>query len=185
MAKLTNNAANAISTGSNALTINKTLTGTPGDDSLLGGDGNDSIIGGAGNDTIDGGAGNDTLDGGVGSDLIVGGDGIDTVTYAGQGAIIMNLSTGVATVGGDTDTLVGIENVIGSDYADYIIGNDAANTINGGLGDDSMSGGAGRDSLLGGDGNDAFVGGRTATRLMVVRGMTRPFMCWSTAAIPY
>jgi Ca2+-binding RTX toxin-like protein len=52
-----------------------TVTGTPGDDTLIGTDDSDDIHGGAGNDVIQGGAGHDFLYGDDGDDIIYGGDG--------------------------------------------------------------------------------------------------------------
>ena len=78
-----------------------TLTGNALDNILLGKGGNDRLIGGAGDDTLNGGDGDD-----------------DTADYSDQGAgIIVTLVSGGADVTdewGSTDTLVGIENIIGS-----------------------------------------------------------------------
>jgi Ca2+-binding RTX toxin-like protein len=69
-------------------TMDRTLVGTAGDDSLNGtnyadlingGDGNDTIWSGDGQDTIDGGAGNDVLNGSTGNDTLLGGAGQDTL----------------------------------------------------------------------------------------------------------
>ncbi|TWF54972.1 beta strand repeat-containing protein [Neorhizobium alkalisoli] len=146
---------------------------------LDGGEGNDTIIGSAGDDKLYGGAGNDTISGGKGSDLIDGGDGIDTVSYAGDAAgVYVQLGSGWATSRADAqalgyaglvagindgsvehDTLVSIENVTGTDYADIIQGSSGDNVIKGGGGADWISGGAGDDKLYGEAGNDTLVGG--------------------------
>lgn len=55
------------------------------------------------------------------------------------------------------DTLISIENLTGSAYADRLIGNAGSNVINGGAGDDLLDGGAGNDILTGGEGADVFV----------------------------
>jgi Ca2+-binding RTX toxin-like protein len=62
-----------------------------------------------------------------------------------------------------TDTLISIENAIGSSFADLIIGSAGANRLIGNDGDDTISGGAGQDNLEGGAGNDiaAFSGDRS------------------------
>ncbi len=54
-------------------------------------------------------------------------------------------------LGGDAagDTLTGIENIIGSAYADILTGDSAANALTGGDGDDVLSGGEGDDKLIG------------------------------------
>ena len=126
-----------------------------------GGSGADTIDGGAGHDTLQGGAGDDLLMGGLGNDSIDGGAGIDTVSYADNTQWVMiDLSltsqqyTGVA----GRDTLVNIENVIGSDYRDTIKGDAGNNFINGGRDRDWITGGGGADTLVGGsDGPDNFI----------------------------
>jgi Ca2+-binding RTX toxin-like protein len=66
----------------------------------------------------------------------------NSVAYLGGTAVVAPYS-GVSPV---LDTLVSIENVIGSDGTDYIVGSSSANVINGGLGADTLSGGAGIDT---------------------------------------
>jgi Ca2+-binding RTX toxin-like protein len=118
------------------------VTGTFRNDTLTGDDGDNLFRGLSGNDTIDGGFG------------------IDTVSYAGWGArsdgsnepiliglnasrpngVNVNLSTGVATDGeGGTDTLIRIENVIGSVGNDLFISSDVGNAFDGGDGIDTVS----------------------------------------------
>jgi Ca2+-binding RTX toxin-like protein len=166
-----------------------TLQGGAGNDILSGADflldeiGDDSLSGDAGNDTLLGGGGNDTLDGGAGEDALDGGDGIDTVSYAalptrmGAGAgklvkgvqVILDpglgfgasdvIATDGSTIAGENDTLVSIENVIGSKYGDLIIGNAGNNYLSGGLGSDTIDGGLGDDTIDGGDGADGLLDG--------------------------
>ena len=57
-----------------------------------------------------------------------------------------------------TDTVVNIENVIGTSGDDTITGNSEENTLKGGSGDDELAGGAGIDYLYGESGADNFVG---------------------------
>ncbi|MCE7887346.1 MAG: type I secretion C-terminal target domain-containing protein [Alphaproteobacteria bacterium PRO2] len=132
--------------------------------------GSDYVAAGAGDDVIYGDAGNDILRGGMGNDLIVGGNegdpatDRDTVSYIGAVAgvtmFLNNRTTYVATDGdGSYDMLIGIENVIGTDFADRIDGQDEVNnTIIGGLGADRLYGGGGNDHLLGGAGADRLYG---------------------------
>ncbi len=119
--------------------------------------GNDILNGGAGNDTLRGGGGDDILTGGIGSDTLDGGAGIDTVSYAYRTAgMFLNLSVQgiVQGAGGENDTLIGIENVIGTGFNDSIRGDDQANRIDLGAGNDFSYGGLGADTLIGGDGSD-------------------------------
>lgn len=121
---------------------------------------NDILYGGAGNDILYGGAGDDILQGGSGNDTLNGGSGIDTADYSDAAAgVVVDLSAGEAADDGDggTDILIGIENVMGSDYADNITGDSGANTLNGGAGDDILSGLSGDDILMGGSGNDSYI----------------------------
>jgi protocadherin Fat 4 len=133
-------------------------------DTLSGGGGDDSIYGSDGNDQISGGDGNDMLVGNGGSDAINGGAGIDTVDYSASSAgVTINLATGAAGVGGDAqgDTLVSIENVTGSAFADTLVGNASDNSLHGGKGNDTLTGGNGSDwfTLAVGDGLDTVSGG--------------------------
>ncbi len=141
--------------------FNDTITGDGNANVLYGGNGNDQIYGGGGNDSLFGGNGNDTLAGGAGADYIDGGAGTDMADYSASGAAVtVNLATNV-NLGGDAagDTLVSIENVTGSAFADSITGDGNANALYGGAGNDSLYGGAGNDTLVGGAGADRLDGG--------------------------
>jgi Ca2+-binding RTX toxin-like protein len=104
---------------------------------------------------MDGGTGNDFLQGTLGNDILNGGAGSDTASFVN--AYNGGSSTGVTvdlnrqgaaqnTVAAGNDTLIGIENLIGSQLNDTLIGNAYANVIEGGLGNDTMIGGAGNDT---------------------------------------
>lgn len=133
-----------------------TLTGGLGNDTLSGNAGDDVLIGEEGADNLSGGDGNDTLRGGAGADVIDGGAGTDTVGFSGADAgVTLTLSgSTIATISGGSgaDTVVNVENVIGSDHADTITGDTGANVIEGGhqqwgaVGD-TLDGGAGTDTL--------------------------------------
>ena len=141
-----------------------TATGVPGGiasiENVLGspvantiyGDNNDNVlVGTSGNDKIYGLGGNDTLIGLGGDDLLDGGAGIDTVDYSGNlsAGVTINLSTGLATSSDSgTDTLVSIENIIGSSFADNITGNSGDNVIDGRGGNDRIEGGTGNDTYV-------------------------------------
>lgn len=138
------------------------IQGGQGNDVLWGLAGDDVLRGLVGADTFRGGAGNDVLDGGTGGD-------IDTVEYVtAAGGAMVNLQAGIASNDGDggVDTLISIENAVGSDFNDILIGTAAINRLSGGLGsdtlvgfggDDILEGGAGAaNTLIGGIGNDLY-----------------------------
>lgn len=121
--------------------------GGSGSDTITGNQLANRLDGGSGNDSIFGGAGNDFLIGGTGGDVLNGGADIDTVFYADStSAVSINLSTGSAAGGyAGGDTLISIENAIGSKYNDTIVGDSHDNTLTGGAGSDVLNGGAGFD----------------------------------------
>ncbi|MRR50604.1 MAG: DUF4347 domain-containing protein, partial [Rhodocyclaceae bacterium] len=138
------------------------LIGGGGSDSIFGRGGNDLISGDAGNDTLDGGAGDDVIDGGLGNDIITGGAGSDSVSYASATARVtvdLALTAQQNTTGSGLDTLLGIENIVGSEYDDTLNGNEDNNIITGGAGNDSIDGRGGNDQLQGDSGNDTVLGG--------------------------
>jgi Ca2+-binding RTX toxin-like protein len=141
-------------------TLGNDLSGNGSRNTLDGGAGNDVLDAGGGNDILLGGAGTDTLTGGLGSDTLNGGTGDDVVDYtdAAAGFVIVNLAQGSAS-GDGSDTLISIEDVIGSDGADNIIGSSVGNDLSGGAGNDMLNGGAGNDTLNGGLGKDVLYGG--------------------------
>lgn len=102
---------------------------------------------------------NNVLTAGNGNNVLNGGEGIDTASYAfATSAVAANLSSSSAqaTGGSGPDTLISIENLIGSNYNDALIGSSAGNILNGGSGNDRLTGGSGQDILVGGAGNDTF-----------------------------
>jgi hypothetical protein len=136
-----------------------TITGTSGDDVICGGLGSDTINGLGGNDTLKGQGGNDKLRGGQGNDTLDGGSGTDTADFSGSLlAVSASLVTNTAT-GEGSDTLVNIENLEGSKYADTLTGSNGVNTLKGGSADDSINGLDGTDTLIGGSGADTEHGG--------------------------
>jgi Ca2+-binding RTX toxin-like protein len=156
---------------------NDTIRGGGGNDVLFGDDGNDALFGDAGNDTLEGGYGNDTLIGGAGADTLIGGRGADTASYANAtSGVILDLVTGGRANDAAGDSYSGIENVVGTAFADTIAGNGADNVIDGGGGNDHLfgmdghdviSGGAGNDEIVGGSGHDTLRGGAGDDRLAV------------------
>jgi Ca2+-binding RTX toxin-like protein len=101
----------------------------------------ESIIGSAYNDTLTGSSVANKFDGGAGT---------DTVSYSNStAAVTVNLGVTTAQAGGYAagDTLVSIENIIGSSYNDTLTGSSAANIMTGGAGADKLDGAAGVDTV--------------------------------------
>jgi Ca2+-binding RTX toxin-like protein len=147
------------------------LTGTVGDDVIAGLGGDDVIVGSWGNDVICGGDGNDHVTAGFGileTDFVSGDGGDDlvvtaststTVVYAfARAGVTVDLEAGRAT-GEGSDTLLGVHNVVGTEFGDVIQGAAGFNCLDGLGGDDRLLGLAGEDCLYGGTGNDTIDGG--------------------------
>ncbi len=142
---------------------NDRLLGDDGNDLLYGETGNDELNGGAGIDSLYGGDGDDQLLGGAGFDLLDGCGGTDTANYGfdtGPSGVIVDLAAGRTWNDGygSQDTLVGIENVVGSSRDDSLTGDANANAMDGQAGNDQMRGGFGNDWLYGNAGNDWIAG---------------------------
>ena len=135
------------------------LYGGAGGDIITGDAGNDSLYGEAGADRLNGGDGDDYLTGGAGADALVGGNGTDIALYdAATAGVTVNLGTGKGSTGDATgDTYSGVENAMGSAYADTVTGSAGANALWGMAGNDVLAGGGGADALKGGAGADRFV----------------------------
>ncbi|MCV6593662.1 MAG: hypothetical protein OIF48_11960, partial [Silicimonas sp.] len=121
--------------------FNDTLIGDNDDNNLQGEDGNDSLVGNGGRDFFRPGEGDDFVDGGSQPNSYDG----DRVRYGrehengGTQGIVVNLANGTATdTFGDTDTLINIEEVVGSFFNDTIIGNGDDNYLEGNQGNDSL-----------------------------------------------
>ncbi len=143
--------------------FNDTFIGDAGSNRLEGSAGNDTLKGADGADTLLGGDGDDLLEGGLGDDQLIGGAGTnDKADYrAAASAVTVNLSilTAQNTGGAGTDTLSGIEQVLGSAFNDTLTGDGLTNTLDGKAGNDVLKGGSGGDILIGGAGADALDGG--------------------------
>ncbi len=128
-----------------------------------------NIIGSANPDALIGAySQNNTIEGGGGNDYINGLSGSNAVSYMGStAAVTVRLYNGTGT-GGDAegDTLVNMQNIIGSTHNDTLIGTyNSANFISGGLGNDYLFGLSGGDALYGGWGDDLLDGGDGADSL--------------------
>jgi len=167
---------------------------------LNGGAGNDTITGGAAADVIDGGADTDTYV--FSSAAVVEQTGASTTTgvvinlgataltandvFIASGAFLSGLQTTVASgtstylFNGESatnvsviDTLANIENVTGTNLADYIVGSATANTITGGAGADVMTGGTGADTFTNAAATvGAFAGNAVITGADVIKDFT-------------
>ena len=74
---------------------------------------------------------------------------MDTVSYVTSGSSVnVNLTTKKATGGTGNDSLNGFENVVGSNFNDYIKGDANNNTLDGLDGIDDIFGGGGVDVIL-------------------------------------
>ncbi|MDU8913740.1 calcium-binding protein, partial [Aestuariicoccus sp. MJ-SS9] len=128
-----------------------TITGTEFGDDIWPGGGNDVVYAFAGDDTIWSDQGNDYYDGGLGFDRLFYRNDISGVT--------VDLLSGTATDGwGNTDTLVSIERVSGSNYDDFLYGTNDR---------DSFSGEQGNDYIDGRGGNDFVWYGRATSGIVV------------------
>jgi Ca2+-binding RTX toxin-like protein len=135
--------------------LDNDLLGAGGDDYLMGFDGNDNLNGGLGNDVLVPGSGTDFLNGGV--------DGNDTVWYYGAwSGVWASLLYGGISGDAAGDTYLWVDNLIGTNYSDYLQGDNFANLLSGGSGDDWLWGEDGDDTLVGGEGIDVLTGGAGA-----------------------
>ena len=136
---------------------------------VTGGDGNDTVanvefvIGSTFDDVLRGSArDNEGFAGEDGDDVIDGRGGeLDTAEYSfAPGPVTADLAAGTAT-GAGNDTLIGVEWVIGSAFADILSGAASNDVLFGGEGNDTLDGRAGQDVLRGEDGTDTCSNGET------------------------
>jgi len=113
----------------------------------------ESLIGSAFDDRLIGDDGNNWLRGNGGVDYFDGGDGVDLVNFFNEkSGITADLSQGSATYTNDagvevTETLINIENLVGTTFDDVLIGDDGNNWFRGNTGQDYFDGGAGVDTV--------------------------------------
>ncbi len=142
-----------------------------GIENVIGGAGADSIVGGVGANALTGGGGADSVDGGAGADILaaslndgddayLGGLGFDRYVLSNTTAgATVNLALGTSTSAQTgSDTIAGVEGVLGSAGSDVITGDGLANVLEGAAGADTLNGGAGADTLIGGAGSDTING---------------------------
>ena len=95
----------------------------------------------------------------AGDDTFIG-SGADTVSYLGAttGVTVSLASQGSPqNTGSGDDTLIGIANLIGSNFGSTLIGDANANILVGGDGNDVLEGGGGADTIIGGKGDDTII----------------------------
>lgn len=151
---------------------NDRIFGNGGDDKIFGGEGADTLQGGAGTNTISGGAGNDVIGGEAvaGVHIVDGGTGSDYFLANSSGETVrIDLAAGTVTGGyANGSTLTGIEMLkavrgnfavefLGDNGVNNLIGSDFADLLSGGGGNDKLTGEGGADTLIGGAGADKFV----------------------------
>ena len=126
---------------------------------LVGSNFADTLTAGATGSTLNGGAGGDDLIGGPGNDLLNGGAASDFADYslATSGVSVRLDISGYQATGAGSDSLVGIEKLVGSSFDDSLTGDSGPNALYGQAGADLLFGEAGQDSLGGGAGNDTFI----------------------------
>jgi Ca2+-binding RTX toxin-like protein len=158
-------------------------SGNIGDDIIYGDGGNDNLFGEftsetnlgiTGNDQLYGGDGDDFMRGGLGNDLLDGGSGSDRASYfAIPGSVRVDLriqGTAQNTLAGGFDTLINVENVAGSEFADVLIGNNGANWMWSHGGADDIKGNAGDDTFWIPEGDGAVVRGGQGVDVISFRG---------------
>jgi Ca2+-binding RTX toxin-like protein len=98
---------------------------------------------------------------GAGDNVLDGAAGLDTASYLyATSAVTVSLAlagAAQATGGSGSYTLISIEHLTGSNFADSLRGDNNANVLRGGTGADKLVGGLGNDTLLGGADADRFV----------------------------
>jgi Ca2+-binding RTX toxin-like protein/murein DD-endopeptidase MepM/ murein hydrolase activator NlpD/uncharacterized protein YcfL len=131
--------------------------GSAAQDALIGSTADDRLDAKGSNDVLFGLGGNDTLIGGPGNDILDGGDGSDTADYSdAPGRVVVDLAITAPqnTLGGERDTLISIENLVGTGFNDTLRGDANDNQLRGAAGNDIIEGRDGNDTLDGGAGND-------------------------------
>ncbi|MCE7997260.1 MAG: hypothetical protein HEP70_00225 [Rhodobiaceae bacterium] len=123
-------------------------------ESAVGGSGNDTLTGNDSDNVLFGDRGNDRIVGSLGDDYLHGNDGIDTVDYSNLTVdLFINLQLNL-TSGAFADTLLGLENVIGTSGDNDIVGDSSDNSFFGDGGNDRILGSRGNDTIDGGEGFD-------------------------------
>ncbi len=169
--------------GFDTLTEIENLDGSPYNDTINGSSAANRIVGFDGDDIINGRGGPDSIkpgpdfrnqpnaSGAQGTtnqesnpnpddDQVSGGAGNDTVDFTDANGVVVDLIDGTATSNLEAfDTLIGFENVIGSNGNDKLSGDNGSNVLTGLLMNDEIEGRLGNDTVIPGQGNDTSTGG--------------------------
>jgi Ca2+-binding RTX toxin-like protein len=153
---------------SNGASIDATLDGGEGNDMILGGSAwgsntsvTNTIYGGGGDDWIHPGGDPGT------KNIVDGGDGTDTLDYSfmfssgtGPGVEVDLTKSGEQLVSPDQskDTIMNVENLVGTARDDKFTGDAGANKLTGAGGNDTLTGNGGDDEVFGGEGDDSLSG---------------------------
>lgn len=152
-------AGTATGEGTDTLVMVEDAVGSVHDDTLLGTSGPNELNGNAGNDVLEARDGDDELEGSPGDDTMDGGPGRDSLQFnLAPSGVVVDLGAGTAT-GQGTDVVLGLEDVVGTLFADEIRGDDGPNVVDGAFGEDVVAGAGGDDVLYGDRGDDALSGG--------------------------
>ncbi|MEZ0231973.1 MAG: beta strand repeat-containing protein [Methylophilaceae bacterium] len=127
------------------------LEGSAFADKLIGNELNNQIFGLVGDDTLEGMGGSDTLDGGTGTNTLSFEHSAAGVTATFTTGLTTALGAAIVNTGDATgDTYINLQNIIGSNQADYLIGSASATSLEGLGGNDTLEGIGGNDTLDGG-----------------------------------
>jgi serralysin len=119
----------------------------------------ENVVGSALADNIAGSGANNIIEGGAGDDILNGGLGTDTVSYVSSTfgvTVHLDNPTSQNTVQQGMDTIIGFENIIGSNSHDSLWGDAGNNVIEGRDGFDTIVSGGGINVLIGGAGGDTY-----------------------------
>lgn len=134
----------AVGAGSDYIIGVEDLAGSKYSDVLVGNGGPNTLDGGPGNDTLRGLGGDDFLLPGLNGATLVGGAGVyDVALFSRLPAttpVTADLSTGVATAGGMTYHISGVEGLVGTPGNDQLTGSTGIDLLFGAVGNDFLDG---------------------------------------------
>ena len=133
------------------------------------------------NNVLNGGDGNDTIGfavqaTGTGTVTIAGnsvdgGNGVDTLDFSQLGqAVSVDLASHAFVIGGNSNAVTNVENVIGTGFAETLTGDGADNRLVGGGGADTILGGGGNDFISVADAGFLGVDGGSGSDTLAVTG---------------